>query len=110
MDFYSLSDKLIATELGERFRTLRLRHNITQQELAEASALSLNSIKALEAGRAKLTTIIAVLRELHALDELNNFIPEASLSPLQLARMKGKVRQRASGSRSGTDTPGEEEW
>lgn len=99
MDFYVLSDKAIATELGERFRALRLKKNITQSGLAALTMLSLNSIKALESGKGKLSTIISVLRALSALDDLNSFIPETSISPIQLAKMQGKVRERASGYR-----------
>ncbi len=97
MDLYAMTDKSIAAELGQRIRSLRLRNNVTQQQLAEATSLSLNSIKSLEAGKAKLSTLIAVLRELGALQELDNFIPEPGISPLQLAKMQGKKRQRASG-------------
>lgn len=99
MDFYTLSDKVIEQELGERIKALRLRKNITQKELAAATTLSLNTIKSLESGRGKLSSLIAVLRELSALDHLNNFIPETTLSPLQLTKMQGKMRERASGSR-----------
>ena len=99
MDFYTLSDKGIAEELGDRIRSLRLRKNVTQKALAEAATLSINSIKSLESGRGKLSTFIAVLRELGALDHLESFIPETSISPMQLAKMQGKVRERASGRR-----------
>jgi len=99
MEFYSLSDKDIEAELGNRFRALRLRKNVTQKELAEATTLSLNAIKSLESGRSKLSTMIAVLRELASLDHLDSFIPEISISPIQLAKMQGKVRERASGER-----------
>src|SRR4030067_149810 len=99
MDLYSLSDKGIEEELGGRIRALRLRKNITQKELAEATALSLNAIKSLESGKGKLSTLIAALRELGALDQLNNFIPEPSISPIQLAKRQGKGRERASGGR-----------
>lgn len=99
MDFYALSDKGIEEEIGDRIKSLRLRKNITQKEVADATTLSLNAIKSLESGRAKLSTLIAVLRELGALDHLDSFIPELSISPLQLAKMKGKTRQRASGGR-----------
>lgn len=99
MDFYTLSDKAVEQELANRIKALRLRKNITQKELAEATVLSLNTIKALESGRGKLSTLIAVLRELGALDHLDSFIPEASISPLQIAKMQGKVRERASGNR-----------
>lgn len=99
MDFYSLSDKAVEEELGNRIKALRLRKNITQKDLAEAATLSLNAIKSLESGRGKLSTLIAVLRELGALDHLTSFIPEPSISPIQLAKMQGKERERASGER-----------
>ncbi len=99
MDFYSLSDKAIEEELGKRIKSLRLRRNMTQETLASATLFSLNAIKSLESGRGKFSTLIAVLRQLGALDQLDNFIPEISISPLQLAKMQGKRRERASGKR-----------
>ncbi len=110
MDFYTLSDKAIEKELGHRIKALRLRKNITQKELTEATTLSLNSIKSLESGRSKLSTLIAVLRELEALDQLDNFIPEISISPMQLAKMHGKVRKRASGERLKPESKDDPEW
>ena len=103
MDLYSLSDKAIAAELGRRLKILRLRKNKTQQVLSESTLLSLNTIKNLEAGKGKLLNLISVLRELDALEQLNQFIPEISVSPLQLAKMQGKERQRASGKRKMKD-------
>ena len=108
MDLYTLSDKAIAKELGQRLKTLRLQRDITQQQLAEATTLSLNTIKTLEAGRGKLASLIAVLRELEALDQLEHFIPKPSVSPLQLIRLQGKVRERASGTRR--KAPDDAEW
>lgn len=99
MDFYPLSDKRIEQELGERLRALRLRKNVTQQQLAEATTLSLNVIKALEAGKGKLSSLITVLRELGSLGDLDRFIPPPTISPLQLAKRRGRTRQRASGER-----------
>ena len=99
MNFYTLSDKSIEQALGHRLRAQRLQKNITQQQLAEITTLSLNTIKSLESGRGKLSSLIAVLRELGVLEQLDNFIPETSISPLQLAKMQGKLRQRASGER-----------
>ena len=110
MDFYSLSDKGIEEELGGRLRAFRLRKNITQKELAAAASLSLNAIKSLESGRGKLSTLLAVLRELGALDHLNSFIPEPSISPLQLAKRQGKGRERASGERLKDKARDEAEW
>ena len=110
MDLYALTDKGIEHELGGRIKALRLQKNITQKQLSHMTTLSLNSIKALESGRAKLSTIIAVLRELGALEHLDNFIPETSVSPMQLAKMQGKVRERASGNRSSGEREDDSAW
>ena len=110
MDFYSLSDKGIQAELGRRIKALRLRKNLTQKELAQAATLSLNAIKSLESGRGKLSTLVAVLRELSALEHLDNFIPEVSISPMQLAKMQGKERERASGKRLKVKLQDKSEW
>ena len=110
MDFYTLSDRGIEVEIGRRIRSLRLRKNTTQKELAEATTLSLNTIKSLESGSGKLSTVIAVLRELGALEQIDNFIPEPSISPLQLARMQGRQRKRASGGRRKQRSKDESEW
>lgn len=110
MNFYSMTDKGIGAEMGHRIRSLRLRKNLTQQQVANRAALSLNAIKSLESGKGKLLTIIAVLRELGALDALDNFIPEPAISPLQVARQQGKIRQRASGDRLKSKTIEESEW
>ena len=72
--------------------------------------MSLNAIKSLESGRGKLSTLIVVLRELGALDHLDSFIPEISVSPMQLAKMQGKVRERASGERLKEKPENEREW
>lgn len=100
MDIYSLTNNKILDELGSRVKTLRLRKNITQEELADKCALSLNSIKSLEKGRAKIITLVIVLRELGELEKINNFVPKPPISPLQLAKLKGKTRKRASKPRS----------
>lgn len=110
MDFYSMTDKAIGLEIGSRLKALRLRKNLTQQQVADAATVSLNVIKALEGGKGKISSLIAVLRELGALDGLDQFISEPEVSPLQLAKQRGQKRQRASGSR-GDKGPGEtSEW
>jgi len=108
MDYYSLSDTAIEVEIGARLKALRLRKNITQQALADAAGLSVTAIKGIESGGGRLSTLIAVLRELKALDQLEQFIPEITISPLQLARRKGKKTERASGPRRKPDD--EDAW
>ncbi|MBC2714779.1 MAG: XRE family transcriptional regulator [Desulfobacteraceae bacterium] len=110
MDFYSMTDRGIGVELGNRVRSQRLRRDRTQQQVADAAALSLNAVKSVESGKGKLLTLIAVLRELGALDALDSFIPEPAISPMQLVRQQGKKRQRASGRRLKRDLPENEQW
>ncbi len=110
MDLYSLSDKGVQAELGNRIRALRLRKNVTQNALAAATTLSINAIKSLEAGKGKLSTLIAVLRELGALEQLDSFIPEPPISPVQLAKLQGRRRERASGRRLKENSDGTSGW
>ena len=53
--------------------------------LAERALLSVGTIKSLEAGKGKLSSLVAVLRELGALEQLDGFIPPVTISPLQMA-------------------------
>ena len=98
-DLNAMTDQAIAKEIGTRLKALRLRKNWSQEEIAEFSGLSKKAIRNAENGSSTLLTYIKILRPLKALDTLENFIPSETISPLQLLKMKGKKRQRASGSR-----------
>ncbi len=98
IDYYTASDSRIMQELGKRLRALRLRKNITQEDLAERAVIAVGTIKSLEKGKGKLSNLIAVLRELDSLEQLENLIPPITLSPLQIAEANLKlpsVRVRA---------------
>ena len=98
MDFSGMTDKQIEMEIGRRFKALRLRANMTQAELGAAACRHRNAVVALESGSgSQLSTLIAVLRELGAVNQRDLLIHEVEISPLQLARMKGRQRKRASG-------------
>jgi len=99
MSFVSMTDTAIADEMGRRLNGLRLRSNLSQQEVATSTGLSLKAVQTAEKGGSKLLTYIKILRALNALDSLESFLPDHWISPLQLMKLKGKKRQRASGSR-----------
>ncbi len=99
MNFTSMTNKAIATELGERIEKLRLEQNLTQQQLADEIGLSRVSYRNLVKGSGKYENIIAVLRVLNQLEQLENFIPETGYSPMQQLKLKGKQRKRASKAR-----------
>jgi putative transcriptional regulator len=95
MDLYAMTDKAVLKELGYRLRTLRLRRDITQKALAERAGVSVSAVKSLEAGNARLATLVAVLRGLGELEALGAFIPPVTVSPVEMSRSKSE-RQRAS--------------
>lgn len=100
MDFRVMSDKAILQELGARLRRQRLNQDITQKELAEKAAVSRTVIQKMEQGEEVVVAgLIRVMRALNLLDQLDNFLPDPGISPIQLARLQGKERQRASGDR-----------
>jgi len=103
--FDMMTDQAVAAEIGQRIDQLRLERNITQQQIADAVGLSRVSYAKLVAGQAKFANVIAVLRALDQLALLESFVPEAVFSPLEQLKMKGKQRQRASGSRGASTGP-----
>ena len=94
--FDSMSNQAIAAEIGERIEQLRLEQNITQSDLADELGLTRTTYRHLVSGKAKFENVIAALRALGRLDLVENFIPRSEFSPLELAKLKGHQRQRAS--------------
>ncbi|MEO1011022.1 MAG: helix-turn-helix transcriptional regulator [Bacteroidota bacterium] len=109
MRFSDLSDKAILEELTQRIRQRRLNMNLTQEQVAEKSGLHKQTIKKFESGKnASLLTLIQILRVFDALEGLDQFLPHPGISPVQLLKLKGKERKRASG--ANLDTKTESEW
>lgn len=94
-----MTDKAIAKDLGRRLKNLRLRKNFSQKEVSTSTGLSVNAVQTAERGESRLITYIKILRVLNSLDSLDSFLPEVAISPLELAKMEGKKRKRASGQR-----------
>jgi transcriptional regulator with XRE-family HTH domain len=110
MEWYAMSDRAIQKEIGKRFRQLRLNRNVTQKDLADRTMTSVTRIKSLEGGNAKLETMIMVLRELDILEDLDFFIADPGISPLELAKRQGSKRQRASNRDDGLAEGEDSEW
>ena len=100
MNFYGMSDKAILREIGRRVKQRRLTKNLTQESLAKMAGVNRMTIVKLEQGKpSTLLTFVQVLHTLGSLDGLENFLPDQGPSPLQVAKMKGKKRSRASSSK-----------
>ena len=97
--FRSWTDQAILEDLGSRIRQHRLNRNISQGAVAERAGVSVATVRNLESGNgSSVTTLIRLLRGLGMLHRLEMLIPETEPSPLQLLRLKGEGRVRASGS------------
>ena len=112
MDLYAMTDFAIAGEIGRRLRALRLRKNRSQADLADATGISRVTIDRLERGEGKITTLLAVLRELEGLEGLDAFVPDSFMtpSPLDLVRRQGRMRKRATGKRTMPVPDAEMDW
>lgn len=94
----ALSDAELVKFLGNQIKNLRLNKNISQQELAAFTGLERSTISKFENGRAaSLLTFVQILRGLKKLDWLDSLKEAAQLSPLQIAKLEGRKRKRASG-------------
>lgn len=93
----ALSPKVIVEQLGERLKQARLNQNITQEAIADRIGVSRRTIINAEKGQATLETFVAIMQVLDLTNQLNLFLPAQAVSPIQLAKLQGSKRQRASG-------------
>lgn len=91
-----MSPRAIAEELGDRLRNARLNADLTQAEVASRAGLSRPTVVAAEQGRVQLENLVAILVAMGMVNHLDTFLPVQEISPLQLAKLKGRERQRAS--------------
>jgi transcriptional regulator with XRE-family HTH domain len=88
-------------QIGAAIKSLRLRQNRTQEEVARAANVSLSALKGLEGGDgSRVRTLVLVARALGREDWLTAFAPpEPAISPMQLLRDRqsrlAHTRQRA---------------
>ena len=102
----SLTDDAVLAEFGERIARTRLERNLTQRALAEEAGVARKVVHAMEAGQEfKVRSLIRVLRALGLLEGLDRLVPEPAESPIELLRLHGKQRKRASGTHGQPDAP-----
>ena len=105
----AMTASALAAEIGERLKQARLNRNLTQADVAALAGVARKTVLNAEKGKVQLDIMIAILMALDLTGQLDLFLPKQEISPLQLAKLQGKKRQRASGQRSDNDeeTP---EW
>jgi putative transcriptional regulator len=103
-------NEAIRQELGKRLKAERLNQNITQSALAKRAGISRRTLVGAENGEPfTIDTMLSILRELNRLAQIDLFLPEPEISPVQLAKLKGKKRQRA-GKKYTYPKPGSTPW
>ncbi|MEN9465133.1 MAG: hypothetical protein RL217_1314 [Pseudomonadota bacterium] len=87
----------LTEELGERLKQVRLNKNLTQQDIADHAGLSRRAVINAEKGKTTLEAFVTILMVLGLAEQLTLFLPPQPISPIQLAKLQGEKRQRASG-------------
>jgi len=96
---FSMTDKAIAKELGKRLKQQRLNKDFSQKNIADRAGISITAVQGAERGETTINTFIKIMRVLGTLDLLDGFMSEPMISPLAMAKLAGKKRQKASGKR-----------
>ena len=100
MNIAGWTDDAVLIEIGERIQTERLNRNLTIQEVSDRAGVSVGTISKVERGHNhSLKTLLGILRALGLLSRVEALLPGDGPSPIQLAMLRGKRRQRATGSR-----------
>ena len=95
-----LSDDVVLSELGERVARYRVNAQLTQAKLAKQAGISKRTIERFENGEStQMSSVIRIFRVLDLLPVLDRVIPEPGIRPMELVKLKGKIRKRASSPR-----------
>ncbi len=92
----NLTASALTEEIGERLKQARLNKDLTQSEVAMLAGVARKTVLNAEKGKVQLEIFIALLMALELTEQLDLFLPKQQISPLQLAKLQGKQRQRAS--------------
>ena len=89
IDLHASSNHSILSSISARLKALRIQSNLTQEELATRTGLSLSSLKRIENGaNTTLNQLIRILRSLNRMDDLASLVQVESPSPVELAQQK----------------------
>jgi transcriptional regulator with XRE-family HTH domain len=104
-----MTDEAVLAELGARLERTRLERDMSQLELAAEAGVERKSVQRMEGGEpVRLVSFVRVLRALDLLDALDRLVPEPLPSPIELLKLHGRRRRRASGERGAGDADAEE--
>lgn len=103
-----VNEKAWLAEVGERVARLRIDLGLSQAALAEQAGIGKRTLERLESGHSvQLSNFLRVLRVLGRLEGLEGLLPEGGPRPMDLLKLRGRERQRASPKRV-SDEPNED--
>ena len=116
VNIYMLSDSELVGRISLRLKELRLKQNISRQDLSLSSGVSSSTIARIESGEIKsFDSLLRILRTLGKLDLFQPLVEEEEISPNEYYKLvhsaQAKKRKRASRSANKTTSQEEEpEW
>lgn len=110
-----LSDAEITNRISAKIKEIRLKQNISRQEMADTSGVSVSSIARMEDGEIKsFESFLRIMRTLGKIEIFMPLLQEEEISPNEYYRMvqsaKPKQRKRASRSNNYKNEQEDAEW
>lgn len=113
-NIYILTDTELCNRIAAKIKTVRLKQNMSQAELADKSGVSISTIKRMEDGVVKnFESLIRVLRTLGKLDIFVPLVEEEQLSPneyYELANKASKPKRKRASKGYTKENKEESEW
>ena len=104
--FAAMTDKALLQLMGSFIKETRLRKNRTQQEIANAAGINRTTLVQIEkGGGGNMQSFVQIMRSIEQLQIFDFFEVSQQLSPLQLAKLNIKKRQRAIGTKPDNAKP-----
>ncbi len=95
--WHAMSDPALLELLGTFIKQSRLQQNKTQQQVADAAGINRSTLVQFEqGGGGTLLSFIQIMRAIERLQLFEHFEVKQQFSPLELAKLEHKKRQRAS--------------
>ncbi len=114
-NIYMLSDAEITNKISAKLKELRLKQNISRQDMAASSGVSVASIARMEDGEIKsFESFLRIVRSLGKIEIFMPMLQEEEISPNEYYKMvqsaKTKQRKRASRSNNNNNEQENSEW
>ena len=114
-NIYMLSDAEITNKISAKLKELRLKQNISRQDMAASSDVSVASIARMEDGEIKsFESFLRIVRTLGKIEIFMPMLQEEEISPNEYYKMvqsaKTKQRKRASRSNNNNNEQENSEW